>query len=236
MAPWLMRAALILVGIAVAFFVLVVTAVVLVPLGVVLAVLVLRKPGGAGARVRAWRVWRFLPGMNARRGAGAFAALLLAGNSGSHAPTAAVVTPSASAAPATATPSPTAAVAVSTPTVAATPEPTPTPTATPEPTPAPTPVPTPPPTPRPTPVPVAVAPPSPDTCGATSNPWGYTFCAGSVITTPPSSFCNVFSCITSFGNGRGYVEQCVDGKFSKSGGIQGSCSQHGGNKRPLYQP
>jgi hypothetical protein len=252
MAPWLMRVALILVGVAVAFLVLVVTAVVLVPLGVVLAVLVLRRPGGAGARVRAWRVWRFLPGMDARRGAGAFAALLLlylgaapaaalglvlAGNSGNRAPTAAVVTPPASAAPVTATPTPTAAVEVSTPAATATPEPTPTPTATPEPTPAPTP----PPTPKPTAVPVAVAPPptlAANTCGAPSNPWGYTFCPGGThITSPPSDFCgNYFQCIASFWNGRGYVEQCVDGKFSKSGGIQGSCSQHGGNKRPLYQP
>ena len=31
----------------------------------------------------------------------------------------------------------------------------------------------------------------------------------------------------------GYVEQCKDSMFSKSGGIQGSCSQHGGNLRPL---
>jgi hypothetical protein len=32
------------------------------------------------------------------------------------------------------------------------------------------------------------------------------------------------------------VMQCADGAFSKSGGIQGSCSHHGGNSRPLYGP
>jgi hypothetical protein len=29
--------------------------------------------------------------------------------------------------------------------------------------------------------------------------------------------------------------QCKDGKFSHSGGRQGSCSYHDGNRRPLYK-
>ena len=123
-------------------------------------------------------------------------------------------------------------------TATATPTAAPTPTATPAPTAAPTPKPTPAPTTNiggavhatPTPAPVA------NTCGAPSNPWGYTFCSGSTITNPPSNFCDVFSpCINNFWNGRGYVEQCQDGSYSKSGGISGSCSYHGGNRRPLYQ-
>jgi hypothetical protein len=114
---------------------------------------------------------------------------------------------------------------------------TPPPAPTPAPTPVPTAVPTAQPTPVPTQAPVAKAPTAaPDTCGAPSNPWGYGFCSGSTISGPPSSFCSYFACIASFWNGRGYVEQCGDGSYSKSGGIQGSCSQHGGNRRPLYQP
>jgi hypothetical protein len=35
-------------------------------------------------------------------------------------------------------------------------------------------------------------------------------------------------------NGRGYVEQCQDEMFSKSGGIQGSSSYHRANQRLLY--
>jgi hypothetical protein len=71
------------------------------------------------------------------------------------------------------------------------------------------------------------------TCGAPSNPWGYNFCGGSVISAPPSTFCSYFDCIGNFWNGRGYVMQCRDATFSKSGGISGSCSQHGGNSRAL---
>lgn len=55
-----------------------------------------------------------------------------------------------------------------------------------------------------------------------------------MITAPPGNFCAYFACIDNFWNGRGYVEQCQDGMFSKSGGIQGSCSYHRGNQRSLY--
>ena len=72
-------------------------------------------------------------------------------------------------------------------------------------------------------------------CGAPANPWAYNFCGrGTTIASPPSNFCNYFNCITSFPGGRGYVVQCSDGTFSKSGGISGSCSGHGGNGRTLY--
>jgi hypothetical protein len=104
-----------------------------------------------------------------------------------------------------------------------------------------TPVATPTPTPVPTPAAVvatlAPAPPAANTCGAPSNPWGYNFCGGNYIYSPPGTFCSYFSCIPSFWKStNGYVEQCVDGMFSHSGGRQGSCSYHGGNQRPLYGP
>jgi hypothetical protein len=249
-----MQVLAVLLGLAVGFFVLALSAVVLVPLAVVLAVVVLASPRGAGARVRAWRVWRRLPGLWTRRSAAGFVALLLlycgaipgaafaamvaAVHSGSSSPTA---TSSAPASQATGTPpdvgggtsssDSTTSSASEVPTVEATRPPT----ATPQPTPAPTPVPTPRPTPVPTKPPTAA--PVANTCGAPANPWGYSFCSGgTVVTSPPASFCDVFSpCISNFWNGRGYVEQCKDGSYSKSGGISGSCSYHGGNLRPLYQ-
>ncbi|MDE3192972.1 MAG: hypothetical protein KGN00_04720 [Chloroflexota bacterium] len=97
----------------------------------------------------------------------------------------------------------------------------------------------------PTPIPQTVAPVAPPTsapttaanlCGAAANPWGYNFCSGSLIYSPPSNFCTYFGCIASFWNGAGYVVQCTDLTFSKSGGRSGSCSKHGGDYRPLYAP
>lgn len=80
---------------------------------------------------------------------------------------------------------------------------------------------------------VAKAPPNP-CLASTGNPWCYDFSPGSLIYSPPITFCSFFNCIGSFWDGRGYVIQCQDGEFSQSGGIQGSCSYHGGNYRPLY--
>jgi len=90
-------------------------------------------------------------------------------------------------------------------------------------------------TPVPTPAPAPVAP-VPNLCGAPANPWGYNFCSGATISAPPASFCNYFSCIANFWNGRGSVMQCSDLMFSLSGGIRGSCSYHGGNYRYLRAP
>jgi hypothetical protein len=132
------------------------------------------------------------------------------------------------------------------PTASATSAPTPTPTASLTPFPSPTPTPAEPPTPVPTPVatPVpATAPPPPppppppaaNLCGAPPNPWSFNFCGGSTISSPPSAFCSYFGCIANFWNGRGFVIECNDGMYSKSGGIRGSCSYHGGDQRALYQ-
>lgn len=74
-------------------------------------------------------------------------------------------------------------------------------------------------------------------CGAPANPWNYNFCGGSSISDPPANFCDIgaFSCINNFWNGGGYVIECKDGMYSKSGGRSGSCSYHGGNWRALLQ-
>ena len=82
--------------------------------------------------------------------------------------------------------------------------------------------------------PPSAAPPVANSCGAPQNPWNYTFCGGNLITSPNPAFCSYFRCISSFWNGTGYVVQCADGSFSKSGGRIGVCSQHGGFKRNLY--
>ncbi len=125
-------------------------------------------------------------------------------------------------------PTPTVANAVlastGAPTTAELPTHTPTSRPTATPTPKPTAKPTAKPTPRPTQKPT----------GVNGNPWGYDFTPGNLIYHPPAAFCDYFACISTFWNGQGYVMECQDGMYSKSGGRSGSCSHHGGNWRPLY--
>ena len=111
---------------------------------------------------------------------------------------------------------------------------------------SPSPSPSPSPTPTPSPLQIVVASqappqppptPGPNTCGAPANPWGYNFCGGNLIYSPPSNFCAYFNCIPSFWKStNGYVDQCNDGTYSHSGGRQGACSTHRGELRPLYSP
>jgi hypothetical protein len=105
---------------------------------------------------------------------------------------------------------------------------------------SPSPSPSPSPTPSPSSTPISSPSPSPppavNLCGAPANPWNYTFCGGNRITAPDADFCSYFNCISSFWKGTGYVVQCGDGTFSKSGGHTGVCSTHGGFKRNLYSP
>ena len=110
------------------------------------------------------------------------------------------------------------------------------PTNTPVPTTVPTQVPTSVPTQAPvaTPVPTQAPAPTQPPTGVNGNPWGYNFVPGNYITSPPSAFCSYFVCIGNFWNGSGHVEECQDQMYSKSGGISGSCSHHGGNLQPLY--
>jgi hypothetical protein len=46
----------------------------------------------------------------------------------------------------------------------------------------------------------------------------------------PTGFCSTHACIPSFDEGRGYPVECADGEWSDSGGIQGACSYHGGER------
>lgn len=84
-----------------------------------------------------------------------------------------------------------------------------------------------------TPAPTSTATPAPSS-GINGNPWGYDFTPGNLIYNPPNTFCNYFTCVSGFGNGTGYVVQCVDLKYSKTGGKSGSCSQDRGAMQPLY--
>ena len=104
------------------------------------------------------------------------------------------------------------------------PSPRPAPKASPRPTPTSTHKPSPP-------------PPMFNYCGAPSNPWHYNFCAansGTYITSPAAGICSYFNCIGNFWNGVGYVVECSDGTYSKSGGRSGVCSYHSGVLRPLW--
>lgn len=103
--------------------------------------------------------------------------------------------------------------------------------------PSPSHLPSPKPSPRPKPSPVPKPPVVKSTCGAPANPWGYNFCGGQLITSPASAFCSYFNCIPSFWTStKGYVDECVDGTYSHSGGRSGACSYHHGERRPLYRP
>jgi hypothetical protein len=73
-------------------------------------------------------------------------------------------------------------------------------------------------------------------CNVNGNPWRYNFTCCQFITSPPSNFCSYFICISSFWNGNGYVVECLDTRYGKSGGITGACSSHGGPWRALYSP
>ena len=110
-------------------------------------------------------------------------------------------------------------------------------TATPKPTATSTPKPTATPTPMPQPTATNTPAPSCQYQAVNGNPWCYNFQCCHTISSPPSNFCSYFTtCISSFWSGNGYVEECQDGSYSKSGGISGSCSHHGGNLRPLLAP
>lgn len=47
-----------------------------------------------------------------------------------------------------------------------------------------------------------------------------------------SSFCGEHECIGDFESEEGYVVECQDSTYSHAGGIQGACSDHGGENRP----
>ena len=93
------------------------------------------------------------------------------------------------------------------------------------------------PTPVPTVAPVQQATPTPTPeRGVNNNPWGYNFDPGRLIYNPPAQFCSYFKCARDFFWSwiYGYVVECNDGSFSRTGGTQFVCSHDYGVKRKLY--
>ncbi|PWU43482.1 hypothetical protein DLJ46_31515, partial [Micromonospora globispora] len=101
----------------------------------------------------------------------------------------------------------------------------------PSPTPSRTPPPIPSPTVRPTPTPTAT---QVDRCGAPENPFGYTYCGGSLIQQPALDVCRYFVCVDGFWAGEGYLMRCGDGTVGMVGGPYGSCPDRSGRKEPVY--
>lgn len=52
--------------------------------------------------------------------------------------------------------------------------------------------------------------------------------AGGAWAEAPTGFCATHGCVPSFEKGRGSIVQCEDGMWSRSGGLSGACSHHGG--------
>jgi hypothetical protein len=76
--------------------------------------------------------------------------------------------------------------------------------------------------------------PPPSLCGAPPNPYGYNFCGGALIYSPASDICSYLTCAANFWKGDGYVVQCQDDTFSKTGGKQKVCSQDQGYRATLF--
>jgi hypothetical protein len=85
------------------------------------------------------------------------------------------------------------------------------------------------------PIPTPTTEPSPNLCGAPTNPYGYNFCGGSLIYSPASDICSYLTCAANFWKSDGYVVQCQDDTFSKTGGKQKVCSQDQGYRETLFR-
>jgi hypothetical protein len=93
------------------------------------------------------------------------------------------------------------------------------------------------PTPIPTVAPVQQATPTPTPeRGVNNNPWGYNFDPGQLIYNPPAQFCSYFKCARDFSWQwvHGYVVECNDLSFSRTGGTRFACAWDDGVKRKLY--
>ncbi|OKI46830.1 hypothetical protein A6A27_36860 [Micromonospora sp. CB01531] len=73
-----------------------------------------------------------------------------------------------------------------------------------------------------------------DRCGAPTNPYGYTYCAGELVHEPAADVCNYFTCVEGFWAGKGYMIVCDDGRIGMAGGPTGRCPEHAGRKDPVY--
>ncbi|RIV36027.1 hypothetical protein [Micromonospora radicis] len=83
------------------------------------------------------------------------------------------------------------------------------------------------------PAPGRAGPTSERRCGAPANPMGYDFCGGEKVREPDPGVCDHFDCVPGFWEGRGYLVQCENGKFSRAGGSPRACGLHGGVRRTV---
>ncbi len=67
------------------------------------------------------------------------------------------------------------------------------------------------------------------------DPWSLSFTPGELVYDPPEEFCDYFPCTADYGAWDGYLVQCADLLFDRSGGTSRSCAGHGGPFRTLYQ-
>jgi hypothetical protein len=65
---------------------------------------------------------------------------------------------------------------------------------------------------------------------ASSEPTGETDEVGSASHAGDAEFCDEHHCIGDFTTENGTVVECADGTFSHAGGLDGACSDHGGEK------
>lgn len=79
--------------------------------------------------------------------------------------------------------------------------------------------------------------PRPSTCGAPSNPYGFSFCAGVIVLWAdlPGDICLYFRCTPTFWTGEGYLVQCHNGRYSMTGGLTNACSGYGGAWRRVHR-
>jgi hypothetical protein len=56
-----------------------------------------------------------------------------------------------------------------------------------------------------------------------------------VITNPASDICSYLNCVAKFADGQGFVVECQDNTFSKTGGTGDVCPKHEGYLQTLYQ-
>ncbi|MFU8851500.1 hypothetical protein ACNAW0_11030 [Micromonospora sp. SL1-18] len=70
----------------------------------------------------------------------------------------------------------------------------------------------------------SVSPTEIDRCGAPRNPYGYTYCGGTLIREPAADVCSYFPCMDDFWIGIGHVLTCKDGLVGLVGGLPEECA------------
>jgi hypothetical protein len=74
--------------------------------------------------------------------------------------------------------------------------------------------------------------------GVNNNPWGYDFNRQGdyIYDQNTTNFCKYFKCASDFWNNsrNGYIVECNDEDYTRTGGYASVCDGHGGEKQALY--